>query len=68
MFREEYAAVFAGDERWQGLSIPSGDCYEWNSSSTYVQNPPFFQELPEQPSADDRHSRRPRTGARRATP
>jgi len=49
MFREEYSAVFAGDERWQGLSIPSGDCYEWNASSTYVQNPPFFQELPEKP-------------------
>jgi aconitate hydratase len=31
------------------LSIPSGDCYEWNPSSTYVQNPPFFQKLPEKP-------------------
>ena len=29
MFREEYAMVFAGDERWQGLDVPSGDIYEW---------------------------------------
>jgi aconitate hydratase len=44
MFREEYAAVFAGDERWQGLDSPSGDRYVWNPESTYVQLPPFFQE------------------------
>src|SRR5918997_576237 len=44
MFREEYAMVFAGDERWQGLDVPSGDIYEWREDSTYVQNPPFFQD------------------------
>ena len=44
MFREEYAMVFAGDERWKGLDVPSGDCYAWNDESTYVKNPPFFQE------------------------
>lgn len=42
MFREEYAVVFAGDDRWQGLPVPSGDVYEWKSDSTYVQEPPFF--------------------------
>jgi aconitate hydratase len=43
MFREEYAVVFAGDERWQGLDVPSGNIYAWNAESTYVQEPPFFQ-------------------------
>ncbi len=45
MFREEYAMVFAGDERWQGLAVPDGDCYDWNPESTYVQLPPFFQDI-----------------------
>jgi aconitate hydratase len=43
MFREEYAVVFTGDERWQGLDVPSGDSYDWNPESTYVQEPPFFK-------------------------
>ena len=45
MFREEYAVVFAGDERWQGLDVPTGDTYAWNSASTYVQHPPFFADI-----------------------
>jgi aconitate hydratase len=45
MFREEYAMVFAGDERWQRLDVPEGDVYDWKATSTYVQEPPFFQEL-----------------------
>jgi aconitate hydratase len=50
MFREEYAMVFAGDERWQGLDVPSGDIYEWRGDSTYVQNPPFFQDIADEPA------------------
>ena len=49
MFREEYKTVFAGDERWQGLPVPDGNLYEWEESSTYVQEPPFFQDLPPEP-------------------
>jgi aconitate hydratase len=45
MFREEYATVFTGDERWRGLDVPSGDVYAWRSDSTYVQEPPFFMEF-----------------------
>ncbi len=48
MFREEYAMVFAGDERWQGLDVPDGDVYAWNQESTYVQLPPFFQDVSEE--------------------
>ncbi len=50
MFREEYAVVFAGDERWQSLDVPEGDVYDWKTSSTYVQEPPFFQELAADPT------------------
>ena len=43
MFRDQYADVFAGDERWQGLTIPTGDRYAWAADSTYVKNPPYFE-------------------------
>ncbi len=43
MFRASYAGVFDGDERWQGLSIPTGDRFAWDDASTYVANPPYFE-------------------------
>ena len=43
MFKTRYADVYAGDARWQGLEIPTGKIYEWDSTSTYVQNPPYFE-------------------------
>ena len=49
MFREEYATVFEGDERWQNLPIPEGNLYEWDPASTYVQEPPFFVDLTPEP-------------------
>ena len=42
MFRDQYANVFAGDDRWQGLNVPTGDRYAWAADSTYVKNPPYF--------------------------
>ena len=42
LFREEYARVFEGDERWKTLPVPEGDLYRWDPSSTYIQEPPFF--------------------------
>jgi aconitate hydratase len=50
MFREQYADVFAGDERWQSLKIPTGDRFVWEPDSTYIRNPPFFEGLTLQPS------------------
>jgi aconitate hydratase len=41
--------VFKGDERWQELPIPESDLYEWEGSSTYVQHPPYFEDLQPQP-------------------
>ncbi|HGY08667.1 MAG TPA: aconitate hydratase AcnA, partial [Oceanithermus profundus] len=49
MFKKEYASVFEGDERWQGLPAPSGKLYEWDPNSTYIQEPPFFKDMPLEP-------------------
>ncbi len=45
MFREQYADVFHGDDRWRGLPVPSGNRFAWDPTSTYIRNPPFFEEL-----------------------
>ncbi|MFQ5605424.1 MAG: aconitate hydratase AcnA [bacterium] len=49
MFTKEYAEVFTGDARWQTLEIPEGDLYTWEPNSTYVKNPPFFENMSLQP-------------------
>jgi len=46
MFRSSYADVFAGDEHWRSLPVPTGQIYEWEGSSTYVKNPPYFHDMP----------------------
>jgi len=48
-FKEEYAHVFEGDERWKTLDAPSGELYEWDPNSTYIQEPPFFKDMPLEP-------------------
>ena len=50
MFRKSYGEVFAGDERWSSLPVPTGDRFEWNSSSTYVRKPPYFDGMPVEPA------------------
>jgi aconitate hydratase len=49
MFTREYAAVFAGDERWQSLATPAGDTFTWEPGSTYVRRPPYFDEMDPEP-------------------
>jgi aconitate hydratase len=51
MFAKRYGAVFQGDERWQamGKAKPSLT-YSWSSGSTYVQNPPYFEDMPAKPA------------------
>jgi aconitate hydratase len=41
-FRHCYADIFAGDERWQALPVRGGSRFEWNSNSSYLKPPPFF--------------------------
>ena len=49
MFRSRYSDVFKGDKHWQSIAVEGGETYGWNGSSTYVQNPPYFQDLTMEP-------------------
>src|SRR5450756_328486 len=46
MFTRDYADVFAGDDNWRGMDVPTGDTFAWDESSTYVAHPPYFAGLP----------------------
>nr|GEX74152.1 aconitate hydratase, cytoplasmic [Tanacetum cinerariifolium] len=45
MFHKEYAEVFAGDEQWQAIQVPEAATYVWQPDSTYIQHPPFFEDV-----------------------
>jgi aconitate hydratase A / 2-methylisocitrate dehydratase len=45
LFQSRYSNVFDGDEHWQKIEAGSGLTYDWNSGSTYVQNPPYFDAI-----------------------
>jgi aconitate hydratase len=45
MFRSKYESVFAGDDRWRGLPVPVGERFAWDNESTYIRNPPFFENV-----------------------
>jgi aconitate hydratase len=49
MFRKSYGEVFLGDKRWQELNVPQGDTFAWDPGSTYVKNPPYFDNMPQRP-------------------
>ena len=42
LFKKSYADVLKGDARWQGIQVAKSETYPWDSSSTYIQNPPYF--------------------------
>jgi aconitate hydratase len=50
MFRKQYADVFLGDAAWQNIKINEGKTYDWDSNSTYIQKPPFFDGLSKTPA------------------
>ena len=60
MFKDAYADVFTGDERWRALDTPEGDLFAWDPGSTYVRLPPYFDGMPREPGA----GRGPRRRAR----
>lgn len=45
LYRNKYADVFRANKRWNALDVPEGELYEWDTNSTYIQNPPFFENL-----------------------
>ena len=59
MFRQQYASVFEGDHRWQALPVPTGERFHWEADSTYIQRPPFLENLSLEPAmlADIRSAR-----------
>ncbi len=53
-YKKTYETIFDGDEAWQNLEAPKGSIYEWDSSSTYIQEAPFFKNISEDvPEPDD---------------
>jgi aconitate hydratase len=42
LFRQRYADVFRGDERWRGIEVAGSATYRWPAGSTYIANPPYF--------------------------
>jgi aconitate hydratase len=54
IFRETYAHIFDGEERWASLAVPEGALYHWDETSTYLRRPPFVEDLaPEPPAVAD---------------
>ncbi|MDA8870359.1 aconitate hydratase AcnA [Rhizobiaceae bacterium] len=51
MFTDRYGDVFKGDDKWQGIEVGGGETYGWDSTSTYVQNPPYFDGMTMEPEA-----------------
>jgi aconitate hydratase len=49
-FSSSYGDVFAGDDRWRSLDVPTGDAFEWREDSTYVRRPPYFDGMQSEPA------------------
>jgi aconitate hydratase len=49
MFRRKYQNVFSGNETWNNIEARGGDLFDWDPESTYIQHPPFFQNLSPEP-------------------
>jgi len=49
IFKKKYADVFKGDTNWRRIKTTASDTYKWNMSSTYVQNPPYFEGMKMEP-------------------
>ena len=48
-FQTKYADVFKGDDKWQEVKTPDSQTYDWPPTSTYIQNPPYFQGMSKEP-------------------
>jgi aconitate hydratase len=51
MFKKSYSSVFTGDEHWQAIEVPQDEVYQWQATSTYVRNPPYFVGMTMTPGA-----------------
>jgi aconitate hydratase len=51
MYEKVYGSVFDGDDEWRKLPVPAGDLYAWDTKSTYVKHPPYFEGMEREPAA-----------------
>jgi len=51
MFKREYSRIFEGDEHWKQMEAPTGPIFKWDSKSTYVHEPPYFEGFGPEPKA-----------------
>jgi aconitate hydratase len=50
MYADSYRDVFEGDDRWKAIEVPAGDAFAWDSGSTYVRRPPYFEGMQREPA------------------
>lgn len=50
MFTEQYSTATEGPDEWQAIGSSGGDIYDWTADSTYIQEPPFFVDMPLEPA------------------
>ena len=60
-FQSKYADVFKGDDKWQGVKTTDSETYDWPATSTYIQNPPYFDGMARRRRQDHQHRRRARS-------
>src|SRR5258708_39022098 len=51
MFKREYSRIFDGDEHWKQMTAPTGPIFDWAPDSTYVKEPPYFEDFAAKPKA-----------------
>src|SRR5260370_20005545 len=51
MFKREYSRIFDGDEHWKQMTAPTGPIFDWDPTSTYVKEPPYFEDFATKPQA-----------------
>src|SRR5919112_538324 len=49
LYKKQYANVYSGNEQWNEVEVPSGNLYEWDPNSTYIQEPSFFKDMSPEP-------------------
>jgi len=49
-FKDRYRSVFEGEQHWQGIEAPGGKLFAWDPASTYIQEPPFFEDIKPEPA------------------
>ena len=49
MFSAQYQSAFESNPRWNAIQVSGGELYDWDESSTYIQEPPFLIDLPVDP-------------------